>query len=287
MVKKREFANIPPIAKRFLKGNNMDPLRCVRFNGGGEVKDFGSFVDWYSTLPNLGMIPLPNFIDRDGREYDLEGLFWSDQQAYFEVFDLIDGVVVDFKRQRGDFSHYFIESEQLAKFCIDSVKVITKDLCLAFSGLGDGGVIHTENGAVLYGTLPCRGYSQLLLITEKGRTWIPLTDIDELNKGTIPDEARLVLGAYLYRESFPESVVDGIPCFLKYPRKITGGKKVAIRGVTEIIDRAGSTPHFRKGHFRFLSSDRFTNKQGQVVFVKGAFVRGRAKTILDQREAQA
>ncbi|WP_293888597.1 MULTISPECIES: hypothetical protein [unclassified Sphingobacterium] len=38
-------------------------------------------------------------------------------------------------------------------------------------------------------------------------------------------------------------------------------------------------PHFRKGHFRLLQSDYFTNKKGEIIFVSETMVKGKAKTV--------
>ena len=40
-----------------------------------------------------------------------------------------------------------------------------------------------------------------------------------------------------------------------------------------------NSPHFRKAHFRYLGSDSFTNKKGQIVLVQETIVNGKAKTI--------
>lgn len=61
-------------------------------------------------------------------------------------------------------------------------------------------------------------------------------------------------------------------------------------GVTPKVHVAGSagvhgtvTPHYRIGHFRLLSSERYVNKQGQTVFVRPCFVKGVAETVQDDQ----
>ena len=40
-----------------------------------------------------------------------------------------------------------------------------------------------------------------------------------------------------------------------------------------------SSPHFRKGYYKRLTSDFYKNKKGQIIFVSETMVNGKAKTI--------
>ena len=55
---------------------------------------------------------------------------------------------------------------------------------------------------------------------------------------------------------------------------------------SKIIIRDGPCPHYRVGHFRYLSSERFRVKRGMTVFVHGAFVKGKAKTVLSPEDTE-
>ena len=90
---------------------------------------------------------------------------------------------------------------------------------------------------------------------------------------------RMIAGLGLYMTCFPEQVKDGIPSDAKRADYARGNAKTI--GVSDkVIQRDGPTPHYRSGHFRLLSADRYVNKRGQVVFVHGCFVKGQAKTVL-------
>lgn len=39
------------------------------------------------------------------------------------------------------------------------------------------------------------------------------------------------------------------------------------------------SPHLRRGHFRFLQSEKFVNKKGCIVFVSETMIKGQAKTV--------
>lgn len=97
---------------------------------------------------------------------------------------------------------------------------------------------------------------------------------------------RMIAGLGLYMTCFPEQVKDGIPSDAKRADYARGNAKTI--GVSEkVIQRDGPTPHYRSGHFRLLSSDRYVHKRGQVVFVHGCFVKGQAKTVLAPESEQA
>jgi hypothetical protein len=78
--------------------------------------------------------------------------------------------------------------------------------------------------------------------------------------------------------AFPDMIKTGTPngCYKKYsPKDI----EIKTTDVVKEKSEHGVSPHFRSGHFRLLSSDRFINKRGQIVFVKSSFVKGHAITV--------
>jgi hypothetical protein len=93
---------------------------------------------------------------------------------------------------------------------------------------------------------------------------------------------RVIFGFSLYIEAFPEVVADcqhgDIPHINYYKGS---GKTVCCNEiVAQENEGAAASPHFRRGHFRVLQSERYTKKRGQIVFVKGCFVRGQAFEVL-------
>jgi hypothetical protein len=92
--------------------------------------------------------------------------------------------------------------------------------------------------------------------------------------------AKLVIGLGMYLACFPEQSFTGIPKDLAHADWFKTKDRITI-GVSEEVVATGDTvtPHYRVGHFRLLSSERYTKKRGQVVFVRGCFVKGQAETI--------
>lgn len=98
---------------------------------------------------------------------------------------------------------------------------------------------------------------------------------------------RLVCGIGMYLSCFPEMMIDGPPSDIKHPshHKYENVKTLGISSeVRTHTERGEITPHFRRGHFRVLRSEQFTNKRFQTVFVRQCFVKGEAKTILSPEQ---
>lgn len=99
---------------------------------------------------------------------------------------------------------------------------------------------------------------------------------------------RLAINTIAYMNCFPNCVFDGVPQNL-YEREINRSLKNYTFQSADIIKENESNskskiPHFRKGHFRILKSDYFTNKKGQIVYITDTMVKGKAKTIFTSND---
>jgi hypothetical protein len=102
---------------------------------------------------------------------------------------------------------------------------------------------------------------------------------------------RLVFNLLLYLECFPEAITKEAPPGVvdvlkrKHPT-VMRSDSVTVRAVSEVVESGHGTraPHFRRGHFRLLSSEFYKAKRGQLVFVRSSFVGGAAVTVLDVGE---
>lgn len=97
-----------------------------------------------------------------------------------------------------------------------------------------------------------------------------------------PELPKLLFGLSLYMDAFPDAIVPAADHSVHHLRHYKGEQRQVGRSpVMEHEERQARSPHWRRGHFRVLHSEKFTHKRGQAVFVKGTFVKGQAFDILD------
>ena len=107
-------------------------------------------------------------------------------------------------------------------------------------------------------------------------------DIDNEADGN-PDLPKLICGLSLYMSAFPEYIQTADD--IKHIKRYKGASFTLSRSSVMVDEIKNSlSPHFRRGHFRLLSSDRYKNKKGQVVFIKGCFVRGKAYSVKKEKK---
>ena len=91
---------------------------------------------------------------------------------------------------------------------------------------------------------------------------------------------RLAVNTIAYMNTFPECIKEGVPEEQKeeYSKSIGLAEKVI--EITE-IEKSGKVivPHFRRGYFKRLTSDFYTKKKGQIIFVSETMVKGTSKTV--------
>jgi len=94
--------------------------------------------------------------------------------------------------------------------------------------------------------------------------------------------AKLIFGLSLYMDAFPDAVIESVSGTIHKVNHYQGTRHCVTRN--EIIDeehRHSVSPHWRRGHFRLLSSPKFIRKQGQTIYVRGTFVKGKAFDVMD------
>ena len=99
----------------------------------------------------------------------------------------------------------------------------------------------------------------------------------------ISEQLQFFIKLLIYIDAFPESVTDGVPkdCSDTHIRRDMASVISTAKQIKSMVTN-GICPHLRRGHFRFLQSDKFTNKRFQTVYVKPAIIGGTAETVKHQ-----
>lgn len=95
-----------------------------------------------------------------------------------------------------------------------------------------------------------------------------------------------------YISAFPECLTEGVPQNISKKSKADYQNARVLKTSSHVLEIEKEiqseskiiTPHFRKGHFRYLKDERFINKKGQIVFVKASMVRGHAQSLKQNPE---
>lgn len=194
----------------------------------------------------------------------------------------------------GNCIHYFFAEEtfltwlqkcktkytnEMSQFFYESYK--TKPIMFHFRG-GNSEVYlikfltHADMETLFPEAIPPDSHRAFLFVSTNKGSYILWPDTDNLSD---TDAEQIISGALAYIQCFPEMVANGIPDDLNNVNHYRKVQCNHIKMAPRLIERDGVSPHYRTGHFRLLSSDRFVNKKGQIVFVTGSFVKGKAKTV--------
>lgn len=92
---------------------------------------------------------------------------------------------------------------------------------------------------------------------------------------------KLAVNLLAYMRCFPECVREGVPADNNGNTERYLESSIHLRvsdKITETV-RGAMRPHWRKGHFRYLSSEFYTKKRGQLVWVSETMVNAKSKTV--------
>lgn len=93
---------------------------------------------------------------------------------------------------------------------------------------------------------------------------------------------RFAVNLIAYMECFPECVREGVPAVNNETEYQNKGKNVRLGTSEKILDsehNGAKRPHMRKGYFKCLSSEFYTHKRGQIIFVRETMVKSKSKTV--------
>ena len=245
---------------------------------------------------------IPAFLDRLSMS---DALLFGNEQILFDQY------------LNNDYSHYFLE-KGLPEFLISSVKNIDAAFYKSLP-FHNGFMSKPRNIPKIYGELKewdkfllktgtKKGFAihfhrsdfdrSLLVVGRKATSWghegLIVGNFDDVFYWRNDDEKydwgklgetntdllKLVLGFSLYIDAFPELVKDHDEKSLKW-KLYNGKRKIVLHGTQSTSDQKNSvSPHYRRGHFRLLTSEKYKKKRGHVVFVKGCFINGKAFDVI-------
>ena len=153
-----------------------------------------------------------------------------------------------------------------------------------FSGPEDG--CNNENGgSVAYTVTEPMGWDSgskgsQVVVTANDGSWAVFNPTATYAHNKFSSSCiRLLIGLSLYLDAFPDALKQMQAPSKEWKNKQTLSLAVPA-DVREDIDHSVS-PHYRRGHLRLLSSERYTKeKRGKAVFVKGCFVKGKAYEVV-------
>lgn len=127
-------------------------------------------------------------------------------------------------------------------------------------------------------------WTQMLFATTDGSrtTWVGYPDKCSFDAWTPTEEDRLVFGLSLYMDAFPGTVRPAADHGIERLKKVAGDP-IAIAANSDVQHygrRSMTSPHWRRSHFRVLSSEWFKKKRGETILVSGSLVHGRAFDVL-------
>jgi hypothetical protein len=203
--------------------------------------------------------------------------------------------------------HFFLD-DGVADFCADSVKEFSEEYCkllpvtnidseqnpfdLSFKAFAIHFPKHEKRNSIIIlpdFCIPVQRNSsgEILLVKRYFFTAFDGVDICLMNKtvnGSLGDSewiAKLIFGFSLYIDAFPETVVPSKITDIRNLAHYHGEKKKVTKNKIVASEcRNMTSPHFRRGHWRLLSSSNFTKKRGQTIYIAGVFVRGKAFDVL-------
>ena len=132
-----------------------------------------------------------------------------------------------------------------------------------------------------------RNEISLYICTDDGGGQIDETEYEALKDRTdweaenIKKNFKFAINLIAYMECFPECVRDGVPDtnnINTYRYKDRSVQLGVSDKITETV-KGAMRPHFRRGYIKYLSSDFYKNKQGQLIFVSETMVNAKSKTV--------
>ena len=158
------------------------------------------------------------------------------------------------------------------------------------NGIVSTGIIHSKilKKSILFFISSGDNLGNLFVSDGENVAWTPLygdkTSRENLyNIDDHGDMLKIAFNLLFYMSAFPENILNRPPDEVCDKLNINNSKTISLsKDIADYLhENRDVSPHLRRGHFRYLSSDRYVNKKGQTVFVKSSFIKGTAKTVIN------
>ena len=148
-------------------------------------------------------------------------------------------------------------------------------------------VPYETDGYVFAFAIMHDGTFSLLYCSDTGVGLMHESQLAEIKKRTDENSVSLIkdftlaVNLLAYMKCFPECVREGVPTDNNsntYRYKERSVQLGLSEKITETV-KGAMRPHFRKGYFKRLSSEFYTQKRGQIIFVSETMVKAKSKTV--------
>jgi hypothetical protein len=93
---------------------------------------------------------------------------------------------------------------------------------------------------------------------------------------------RVIMNLIYYMNAYPENVINGVPRRAIIDTNTTIlDKKLTISKNIELFKIHETSPHLRRGHWRTFTSDFYTNKKGETIWIDPMYIKGEALTVIE------
>ena len=131
----------------------------------------------------------------------------------------------------------------------------------------------------------------LVWVIGKDQGWCPLKKYEKFlkdeskNSNEIIKIIQFAVNTVAYMNAFPGCIIDGVPEIVK-KQQYYNENSLYLEISDKVVDSFKNTengkmvsPHFRRGHFKRLTAERYTKMKGKIIFVHETMVNGKAKTV--------
>ena len=205
------------------------------------------------------------------------------------IDEFIAHSIPSYYMQNAELKDFLLETECIKDFA--AVKEFVLEHGANFEDSNNGGymTLHVrvpgETDAYTFMLMTSKEVDSIVIMTMHGlERKVYILNVN--SRGVAHDELKLILNLIYYVLAFPDALVDGKPRQAEPDPEHAAARKYTLHTDKRVVEheegeKQHRVTHFRRGHFRRLSSDYYKNKQGQVIFIHASLVKGTAaKTVL-------